>query len=126
MRPWTRASKAVVRASDVEQLGRARRIITCSDHVSQSKRVGLIFLVAREAQTFELYFEQFSNGDLVGEAAHHLPHHDIGQGFAGKLALNRLALMRVICRDVADFMTKSEGELDSSPIRPISCRVIYT
>ena len=86
---------------------RARRIVAGADHVPEAQRIGLIFLVAREAQEVELR----SRGDHVGDSRPEDRADDLTEN-AERIARGiLLPNVGVVRRDVADFVAEREGEL---------------
>ena len=91
-----------------ENPGCARRIVARGDHVPEAERIGLIFLLAREAQRIEPRARLRERRRDAGaeDRTDDLPKH------AERIALGiLLADMGVVGGDVADFVPEREREL---------------
>ena len=90
-----------------QDFGRPGRIVAGLDHVSEPKGVGLIFLVAREAQQIELR----AGGEDVGNPGAEDGADDLAEDSERISFSILLANVGVIGGNVADLMTERKGKL---------------
>jgi hypothetical protein len=92
--------------------GGARRIVAGGDQVSKTERVGLIFLVAREAEGRELGTARSHFRDRIAETAADDAAEDRSEDSKDAAPLRiGFARLLVIGGDVADLVAEREGEL---------------
>ena len=87
----------------------AKRIVTRRDDIAGPQRVGLIFLIAREAEGRDL-------GILLGEVAERTRTYNAAKDRAkhaedGVAGGSGFSLLRMVCSNVTGLMTKDKGEL---------------
>ena len=92
-----------------EHAGSAGGIVAGRDHVAQAKRVGLIFLLAREAQQVELRARRVQ--DLVRSRRRRSLRRSGRDTPSGLRSRILLADVGVVGGDMPDFMAEREGEL---------------
>ena len=100
--------KRAVAAERGEDAGGARRIVAGRDHVAHAERIGLIFLLAREAQSIEpgAALEHVAHDPGAKDRADDLAEH--AQRAAPRISFAR---MGVVGGDMADLVAEREGEL---------------